>query len=237
MTNIPDLKGKTVAIVAMGLSHREFILAKTHSQPIDEVWAVNAMSGVIFHDRVFMMDPASRFLDTEDAGTQTGIMRDVLKKHPGPIYTCQLDNRCPGLVEYPLEEVVNSLGTWYFNNTVAFAIAFAIAAKVEKLYMYGVDFSYKGNVHFAEAGRACCEFLLSKAIERGISVGVAESSSLLDNTTPVQEKLYGYHRLENPPVFNLENGVFKRLHYLDIKDKINNQEGANLSLPPEAVRS
>ena len=236
-TPIPDLSGKTVAIVAMGLSHREFILAKTHSQPIDEVWAINAMSGVVFHDRVFMMDPASRFLDTEDAGTQTGIMRDVLKKHPGPIYTCELDSRCPGLVEYPLEEVVNSLGTWYLNNTVAFAIAFAIAAKVEKLYLYGIDFSYKGNVHFAEAGRACCEFLLSKAIEKGISVGVAESSSLLDNTTPIQEKLYGYHRLENPPVFNLENGKFKKLHYLDIKDKIDNQDGIDLRRPPEAVRS
>lgn len=236
-SKIPDLTGKTVAIVAMGLSHREFILAKTHSQPIDEVWAINAMSGVVFHDRVFMMDPASRFLDTEDAGTQTGIMRDVLKKHPGPIYTCELDSRCPGLVEYPLEEVVNFLGTWYLNNTVAFAIAFAIAAKVEKLYLYGIDFSYKGNVHFAEAGRACCEFLLSKAIERGISVGVAESSSLLDNTTPVQEKLYGYHRLTNPPVFNLENGVFKKLHYLDIKDKIDNQGDRSSSLPPEAVRS
>lgn len=234
---IPDLRGKTVAIVAMGLSHKEFVLAKTHSQPIDEVWAVNAMSGVIFHDRVFMMDPASRFLDTEDAGTQTGIMRDVLKKHPGPIYTCELDSRCPGLVEYPLDEVVNSLGTWYFNNTVAFAIAFAIAAKVEKLYLYGIDFSYKGNVHFAEAGRACCEFLLSKAIERGISVGVAESSSLLDNTTPLQEKLYGYHRLTNPPVFVLKDGQFNKLRYLDVKDKIDNQGDRSSSLPPEAVRS
>lgn len=234
---IPDLRGKTVAIVAMGLSHKEFVLAKTHSQPIDEVWAVNAMSGVIFHDRVFMMDPASRFLDTEDAGTQTGIMRDVLKKHPGPIYTCELDSRCPGLVEYPLDEVVNSLGTWYLNNTVAFAIAFAIAAKVEKLYLYGIDFSYKGNVHFAEAGRACCEFLLSKAIERGISVGVAESSSLLDNTTPLQEKLYGYHRLTNPPVFVLKDGQFNRLRYLDVKDKIDNQGDRSSSLPPEAVRS
>ena len=39
---IPDLSGKKIAIVAMGKSHNQFVLAKTHSQPIDEVWAINA---------------------------------------------------------------------------------------------------------------------------------------------------------------------------------------------------
>ena len=233
MKSVPDLSGKTVAIVAMGRSHDQFVMAKTHSQPIDEVWAINAMAGVVFHDRVFMLDPASRFLDAEDAGTQTGIMRAVLTQHTGPIYTCELDDRCPGLVEYPLEEVVNEVGTWYLNNTVAFAIAFAIAAKVKQIMVYGVDFSYKGNVHFAEAGRACCEFLLSKATERGILVGVAQTSSLLDTNLPANEKLYGYHRLPDPPVFNVEDGKFKRYQFSDVKDKI---EGTGLT-PPEAVRS
>ena len=72
MTNVPDLSGKKIAIVAMGKSHAQFVLAKTHSQPIDEVWAINAMAGVVYHDRVFMMDPASRFLDSEDTGTRLG---------------------------------------------------------------------------------------------------------------------------------------------------------------------
>lgn len=236
MTQIPDLSGKTVAIVAMGKSHDQFIMAKTHSQPIDEVWAINAMAGVILHDRVFMMDPASRFLDGEDAGTQTGIMRAVLAGHPGPIYTCELDDRCPGLVEYPLEEVVNKLGTWYMNNTVAFAIAFAIAANVEELHVYGVDFSYKGNVHFAEAGRACCEFLLSKAIERGIKVGISPSSSLLDTNLHPKDKLYGYHRLDDQPVFLMDGTTFKRFNFSEVKDKIE-KEVDPLSAPPEAVRS
>lgn len=233
---VPDLSGKTVAIVAMGKSHLEFTLAKTHSQPIDEVWVVNAMGGVIFHDRMFMLDPASRFLDGEEAGSQTGLMREVLKRHHGPIYTCELDSRCPGLVEYPLEEVVNAVGTWYINNTVAFAIAFAIAAKVEKLMVYGVDFSYKGNVHFAEAGRACCEFLLAKAIERGIQVGIAGSSGLMDTNVPANEKLYGYHRLADQPVFSMEDGKFKQYRYSEVRDIIEAQEDA-LSSPPEAVRS
>jgi hypothetical protein len=235
-TQVPDLSGKAIAIVAMGKSHLEFTLAKTHSQPIDEVWAVNAMGGVIFHDRMFMLDPASRFLDGEEAGSQTKLMREVLQKHPGPIYTCELDKRCPGLVEFPLEHVVNSVGTWYINNTVAFAIAFAIAAKVKQIMVYGVDFSYKGNVHFAEAGRACCEFLLAKAIERGIEVGIAGSSGLMDTNVPPNEKLYGYHRLADQPVFSMEEGKFKQYKYSEVRDMIEVQENASLS-PPEPVRS
>jgi hypothetical protein len=238
MTKVPDLSGKTVAIVAMGRSNDQFVLAKTHSQEIDEVWAINAMGGVVFHDRMFMLDPASRFLDSEDAGTQTGLMRAVVKNHQGPIYTCELDDRCPGLVEFPLEEVVNAVGTWYLNNTVAYAIAFAIAAKVKKLMIYGVDFSYKGNVHFAEAGRACCEFILAKAVERGIQVGIAQTSSLLDTSLPPNEKLYGYHRLADQPVFSLEeDGRFKKYKYSEVKSKLEEQERVFFDSPPEAVRS
>ena len=119
MSRVPNLEGKKIAVVAMGKSHSQFIMAKTHSFHFDEVWAINAMSGVIFHDRVFMMDPASRFLDSDDAGSQTNLMAEVLKNHAGPIYTCELDPRCTGLVEFPLVEVMNACQTGYFNNTVA----------------------------------------------------------------------------------------------------------------------
>lgn len=230
---IPDLSGKKVAIVAMGKSHAQFVLAKTHSQDIDEVWAINAMAGVVYHDRVFMMDPASRFLDSEDAGTQTGIMRSVLKSHPGPIYTCELDSRCPGLKEFPLEEVMNACGTGYFNNTVAYAIGYGIAAKVAEMHLYGIDFSYKKVVHFAEAGRACCEFLLAKAMERGIKVGIAHESSLLDSNEPVQSKLYGYHRLADPLVVGLEDGKFVTKKFSELKEPESTYEYR----APEAVRT
>jgi len=232
---IPDLSGKKIAIVAMGKSHAQFVLAKTHSQSIDEVWAINAMAGVVYHDRVFMMDPASRFLDSDDAGTQTGIMRSVLKSHPGPIYTCELDSRCPGLVEFPLDEVMNACGTGYFNNTVAYAIGYGIAAKVSEMHLYGIDFSYKKVVHFAEAGRACCEFLLAKAMERGIKVGIAHESSLLDSNEPVQSKLYGYHRLADPLVVGLEDGKFVTKKYSEVTESMD--EKAYEYRAPEALRT
>ena len=103
---LEHLEGAHIALVAMGESQLDFHLAKSHSKTWDEVWGINAMGGITKCDRIFMLDPASRFLDSDAAGSQTGIMKDVVLNHPGPIYTCELDERCPGLIEFPLAEVV-----------------------------------------------------------------------------------------------------------------------------------
>jgi hypothetical protein len=49
MSNKPikELEGKNVAIVAMGQSQIDFHLSQTHSVEFDEVWAINAMIGVL----------------------------------------------------------------------------------------------------------------------------------------------------------------------------------------------
>ncbi len=198
MKPIKKLEGKTVAIVGMGRSWFDYNLAKSHGVHFDEVWAINAVADVIFHDRIFMMDPASRFFDSDDAGGQTDSMIKILKTHEGPIYTCELDERAKGLVLYPIEEVVRELNCYYLNNTVAYAIAFALYNKIGHLQMFGVDFGYKGNLYFAEAGRACTEFWLSKCMSDGMKVEVAQSSYLLDAAVPAEETLYGYHRLDDP---------------------------------------
>ena len=189
MKKVKSLKGKTVAIVGMGKSWFDYNLAKSHGVHFDEVWAINAVADVIYHDRVFMMDPPSRFLDTDDAGGQTDSMIKVLKEHKGPIYTCELDDRCPGLVEFPIKEVVSDTNCFYLNNTVAYAVAFAYWNDVAVINLFGVDFSYKGNLHFAEAGRACVEFWLAKAIEKGIQIEVASTSGLLDTNIPAEQKM------------------------------------------------
>ena len=59
---IKSLKGKNIAIVAMGKSQLDYHLSISHSKEYDEVWAINSMCAVVRCDRVFMMDPASRFL-------------------------------------------------------------------------------------------------------------------------------------------------------------------------------
>ena len=105
MTRIESLEGASIALVAMGESQLDFHLAKSHSRTWDEVWGINAMGEITKCDRIFMLDPASRFLDSDAAGSQTGIMKHLVLNHPGPIYTCELDERCPGLVEFPKAEV------------------------------------------------------------------------------------------------------------------------------------
>jgi hypothetical protein len=44
---IKALKGKNIAIVAMGNSQLDYHMAITHSQEFDEVWVINAMISVI----------------------------------------------------------------------------------------------------------------------------------------------------------------------------------------------
>lgn len=224
MKQIESLKGKTVAIVGMGKSWFDYNMAKSHGVHFDEVWAINGVGTVVYHDRVFMMDPASRFLETDDAGGQTKGMAKMLQEHKGPIYTCELDERCPGLVEYPLKEVIEYSNCHYLNNTIAYAVAFAYWNEVANIKMFGIDFSYKGNLHFAEAGRGCVEFWLSKCISSGIEVEVAHSSSLLDTDVSLEQKLYGYHRLKNPYIILAgKDGIkLERINNLDIVKK--NQE-------------
>ena len=231
MEKIESLKGKTVAIVGMGSSWFDYNLAKSHGTHFDEVWAINAVASVIFHDRVFMMDPPSRFLETDDAGGQTDSMSKLLQEHQGPIYTCELDDRCPGLVEYPINEVMKAGKSCYLNNTVAYAVAFAYMCKVGKLSLYGVDYSYKGNLHFAEQGRGCVEYWLAKLISQGCKVGVGSSSTLLDSNELAEDKLYGYHRLDDPLIV-LQN---KEGDYIAMKVSEYSQRAEPVQEPKKVV--
>tara|TARA_R100000781_G_scaffold60173_1_gene38473 strand:- start:1730 stop:2470 length:741 start_codon:yes stop_codon:yes gene_type:complete len=217
---IPELKGKHVAIVAMGESQLDFHLSRVHSNEYDEVWGINCMGEITKCDRVFMLDPVSRFLDTDDAGSQTEIMKTMFKNYKGPIYTCELDERVPNAELFPLEEVVRYADCAYLNNTVPFAFAYALYQEVGNISIYGIDFSYRGNLHFAEAGKACCEFWLAKCIERGMTVGVGPRSGLLDTNVPITEKLYGYHRLDDPIVMALENSEYKQITLSEYDKKL-----------------
>jgi hypothetical protein len=214
---LPQLKGKNIALVAMGQSQIDYHLSRTHSLAFDEIWAINAMVSVLPEvDRAFILDPMSRFLDTEDAGSMTQIMRKYLPQIKYPIYTCELDKRVPSAEEFPLGPLVGDLNCAYFNNTVAYAIAFALWNQVSHLTVFGVDFTYKTNMHFAESGKACCEFWLAKCMENNIEVSIAPRSNLLETDVPTKEKLYGYHRLEDPVITYVDKGRMNVCKWSDI---------------------
>lgn len=194
-----------IAIVGLGNSYADYLSARIASQEFDEIWGINCIGGVIHVDRTFMMDPVTRFIDSENAGSQTGIAREFLAKNTKPIYSCTTHPDFPTIEPYPLEQVAKETGLCYFNNTVAYAIGYAVWKKVKRICLYGVDFTYK-DVSMAESGRACVEFWCAIAVSKGIKIEVAHNSSLLDTNVPDNEKLYGYHRLEDPLVQTVDNG-------------------------------
>jgi hypothetical protein len=119
------LKGKKVALIGLGASQIDYVIGLENSKQWDEVWVINSALSVFACDRVFMMDPVSRYLDTEDAGNQTGVMRRLLPTFDKPIYSCELDDRVPAVVNFPLVEVMSDAKCAYFNTTVAYAMGFA----------------------------------------------------------------------------------------------------------------
>ena len=233
---LSELKGSNVAIVAMGQSQIDYHLSRTHSLVFDEIWAINAMIGVLPEiDRAFILDPMTRFFDTEDAGSMTPMMRKYLPTVTYPIYTCELDERVPYAEEYPLPYLVGDLGCAYFNNTVAYAIAFALWNQVSHLTIFGVDFTYKTNMHYAESGKACCEFWLDKCMEHNINVSVAPRSNLLETNVDIKEKLYGYHRLKDPIITYQKEDTIKTCRWSEV-EQINQPKPQMIDrndLPPE----
>ena len=63
-----------VAIVGLGGSYSDYISARVASQEFDEVWGINCIGAIIHVDKTFMMDPVSRFLDTETLVHKQGLL-------------------------------------------------------------------------------------------------------------------------------------------------------------------
>tara|TARA_R100001443_G_scaffold11327_1_gene20906 strand:+ start:2978 stop:3694 length:717 start_codon:yes stop_codon:yes gene_type:complete len=205
---LEHLEGKSVAIIGLGVSQVDFAIGLENSSEWDEIWCINSAGLVYPADRIFALDPASRFFDSNDAGKQTNAMIKLMSESDVPIYTCEEDPRIKNPVRYPVEDVCNATKCAYMNTTVAFAIAYALYNKVGRVDLFGIDFSYKENMHFAEAGRACVEFWISKCMSEDIIVGISGRSTVLDSNVPATEKLYGFHRLDKPLVAVPHEGRF-----------------------------
>lgn len=235
-----SLKGASIALVAMGRSHVNYTTGLANGAHFDETWVINAMALSLKHNRLFMLDPPSRFLDSEDAGAMTANMVEYLtttspSSKDYHIYSCELDERCPAVELYPLKEVLHVVKHPYFNSTVSYAVAYAIYQEVGQLTVYGADYTYASIPHYAEAGRACLEYWLAVARMSGVAVSVAPESSLLDTSTHPTEKLYGYHRLSDPmAVVEGNDGTLRVGPISELKDDVAVWEHKKMLVnPPE----
>lgn len=187
--------GKHIAILGMGPSLDAFTdMVKRlggASAYCDEVWGINALGDVFDCDRVFHMDDVRVQMARAEAKPLSNIARmvDWMRDHPGPIYTSHVEPGFRGLVRYPLEEVVGSLGEAYFNSTTPYAVALALWEGASRISVFGCDYSY-AHSHSAEKGRACLEYWLAIAKRAGVRITVPRESSLFDACENPQP--YGY---------------------------------------------
>lgn len=209
---------KHVAILGLGPSLSQYLeIIKRlggRSRFCDEVWSINALGDVFASDIIFHMDDVRIQEIRAKAAPQSNIaaMLHWLKTHPGPIITSRSHQDYPGLVEFPLEDVLNDLGHDYFNSTAAYAIAFAIHIGVEKISLFGMDFTYP-DAHDAEKGRACVEFWLGTAAARGIKISLPKTTTLMDAMHTRAARLYGYDTQDVS--FNLQSDGQVRLEFTE----------------------
>ncbi len=186
-----------IAILGLGPSVRQFLeMTKRlggRRAFCDEVWGINALGDVFACDRVFHMDDVriQEIRAVANPGSNIAQMLMWLKTHPGPVVTSQAHPDYPGLVEFPLADVLTDFPLGYFNSTAAYAVAYALHIGATKITCFGMDFTYP-DVHDAEKGRACVEFWLGMAAARGIEIALPKTTTLLDAMNSTAERFYGY---------------------------------------------
>jgi hypothetical protein len=186
-----------VAILGLGPSVRQFLeLTKRYGGRrafCDEVWGINALGDVFACDRVFHMDDV-RIQEIRAAAKPESNIAEMLKwlkTATVPVVTSRAHPGYPGLVEFPLADVLTDMPMGYFNSTAAYAIAYALHAGAKKITCFGMDFTYP-DAHDAEKGRACVEFWLGVAAERGVQISLPKTTSLMDAMNPQALRFYGY---------------------------------------------
>lgn len=184
------LKDKTVAIVDVGPSNRDFLAASIAAGGgnaiADEIWAVDAMAGIVMHHRAFSMRPL-----------ECRTFWQWLHDHPGPVYSSSGKGVYRGCEAYPLGEALECLGVAYLTSSSAYALAFAMIRGVKTVKLYGVD---------ALEVQPCMEYLICKAFHRGLSVQILAGPLLMNSSTKPEGKLYGYCESKNAPVIKRVDG-------------------------------
>lgn len=113
----------------------------------------------------------------------------LIQKHDKPVYMREAYEQVQDSVAYPKDRIVEQFGT-YFNNTVSWMIALAIAEAATELGIYGVDMAQNSggelNGEYAHQ-RPSCEHFLGWARGAGIKVYIPPEADLLK-----VRSLYGF---------------------------------------------
>lgn len=166
-----------------------------YDDPDTEIWGVNQLYRFIPRaDRWFQIH---KDWDDEKKWAPGANLREWLKAAPIPVYMLDHYDEIPTSVRYPLERVQAELRTHdYWTSTIAFMVGLAIAEGFTDIGIYGIDLII-GREYFFE--KACVEYLLGIANERGIKVHLPDGCALL-----WQSHRYGYQEEPDYGFFGLK---------------------------------
>jgi protein-L-isoaspartate O-methyltransferase len=188
-----------VAIIGLGYSAEKYMdrvkRLGSRRKFADQIWGINCIGDVLRCDLVFHMDDIriQEIRARAKPDSNIAAMVEWLRGYDGRVITSFAHPDYPCLETFPLQDVINELGLAYFNNTVAYAVVYALFIGVEKISIFGCDYTYPDR-HKAEKGRACLEFWLGYAKNRGVELAMPPNTTLMDCRDDDGEEatLYGY---------------------------------------------
>lgn len=185
-----------------------------------ELWGLNDLYHIFdaHNPEIWKTDRVRWFqLHQEDAGTSafaTGA-RDPehvqwLEAGHCPIYMWQPKPRYPTSVAYPMLQMLDAFPRKYFNNSISWELALAIAEGFQTIGLFGVDMALDGVHGESEYSwqRPSVEYFVGIAEGRGIEVVIPEESEILKCGY-----LYGW---DNPSVLRAK--MLSRLQQLEAQE-------------------
>lgn len=126
------------------------------------------------YSKVFIFDRPSMKLD-EKHGLEVALLR---RQRGDDLEIVGHEVHCPQrTMEYPLKEVIDTFGTYYWKNDMSYMIALAILRGYKHISLWGVD--QGGGADFYEMARPFVMYWLGVATGRGVEWDLAPESILL----------------------------------------------------------
>lgn len=173
---------KAVAIVGFAPSSR---LAALDLPKNVEIWGMNDAHSFIdeaslwfqIHELSMIDGTDPEYAEKQRAELASGEHGDWLRSTKIPVMMIDEHPDVPASRRYPIEKVWKYEGhAPYFTCTPAYMIAYAIYQGYDEIHLYGLDLTINEEY---QKQKACVEFWIAVALEKGIDVQWPESSPLL----------------------------------------------------------
>ena len=151
------IEDRTLAIVAMGNSHRDYVYynfdKEKEANVADEVWAINSIALVIKCDKAVMMDDFKGMSEKpERLPFVNRVKKELLDQGTQVISSRAYEEFGPNLVEYPLVDILNKFQYRYLNGSVAYALTYAMYLGYKRVILYGCDYMYDHKPEYTKRG-------------------------------------------------------------------------------------